>query len=110
MSKSNMRVTNIASELRPVAGETSVSVTVGATAVAGLDGNTLSDQCKYLLVTTSGQMRYRLDGSNPTATVGHYLSGNNEAIIDRETFEQMVFIRDTGAGSDGSLYWTQMSY
>jgi hypothetical protein len=61
------------------------------------------------ITCTGNAVRYRYDGSAPTASVGHNLAVDGQAIIEgNENINNLQFIRATG--SDGAVSITLEAY
>jgi hypothetical protein len=60
-----------------------------------------AEKAEYSLETCS--VRYRVGGSDPTATVGVLLPTGNGAIYGWDAINRIRFIRDTSCGADAKL-------
>ena len=49
-------------------------------------------------------VRVRWDGTDPTATVGHYLPASSGYTWDVDQFNAAKFIRDTAAAGDATVF------
>jgi len=49
-------------------------------------------------------VRTRADGTNPTSSVGHYLAAGTSYTWDVQRYNSSVFIRDTGAATDATIF------
>lgn len=81
----------------------SQSTTVSTSAVAG--GTAYADTVDFVAFNVQGVgVRYRADGVNPTSTVGHLLAANTHWVWSRAKFNSAMFIRDTAAASDATIF------
>ena len=77
------------------------TITVSGTA-GGLTAATVSGLNKAMITVEIAQVRFRLDGTAPTSTVGHILEVNDVLELDTpESLSAVSFIR-TG-GNSGTL-------
>lgn len=84
----------------PVASQ---SITVSTTAISV--GTPYADTVDFVSFDVQGvAVRYRTDGTNPTSTVGHYLAAGTRDTWGRAKFNAAVFIRDTAAASDATIF------
>jgi len=61
-----------------------------------------------IITAETASMRYRMNGEDPTATVGHSLYPNSSLVIEGTMqLNDTKFIRTGGVGTDGKL---QVSY
>jgi hypothetical protein len=51
-------------------------------------------------------IRVRVDGTAPTATVGHYYVPGQTDVLNEQELRRLQAIRDTAAGSDATLLIT----
>ena len=49
-------------------------------------------------------VRVRFDGTNPTSTVGHILPAGTAYTWDKDQAARAIFIRDTSASADATLF------
>lgn len=82
-------------------------ITVSSTAI-GLTAGFLTPDVKDVLITCEDQdVRFRCDGTDPTAAVGHPLAtGDSIQLSKKETLAKLRFIRK--GGTDGTImvsYW-----
>ena len=81
----------------------SQSITVSTTAIGV--GTAYADTVDFVAFNVQGvAVRYRADGVAPTSTVGHYLAANTHYVWSRVKFNTALFIRDTAAGSDATIF------
>lgn len=81
------------------------TITVSSTAI-GLTAGSINGKSIAFLTLETAQIRYRLDGTNPTASVGHILdAGDNLSLDGVGTLANLKMIRV--GGSDGTI---QASY
>lgn len=81
----------------------SQSITVSTSAVSV--GTAFANTVDFVAFNVQGvAVRYRADGVNPTSTVGHYLAAGTHWVWSRAKFNTAVFIRDTAAASDATIF------
>jgi hypothetical protein len=82
-------------------GSDSVSTTVIALVdLTGLSDELVAQADRARITVATNPVRYRYDGDDPTATVGHYLAADSETeIVGRQNIGNLRFIR--AGGSDG---------
>lgn len=79
------------------------SLTVSSTAVQ-LTAATKAGKAKAKIYVETSPIRYWLDGSTPTATVGHKAAAGSEIILDeQEEVLNFYVVLDTAAGADATL-------
>lgn len=83
------------------------TVSTTALSLVDLSGLTTGDveAAGRARITVAGNpVRYRYDGTAPTAAVGHYLAANGEVIlVGRPNLERLSFIRAGGADAELSV-------
>jgi hypothetical protein len=83
---------------------------VGFTAatINPMSGKGISDQADYVILTVAANpIRYRLDGTAPSATVGHYLAaGDGLTLESPQMIKNFLAIRDTTATGDAVVSCT----
>ncbi len=76
------------------------TITVQLVAI-GITEATRDDSNHALITSETDNFRYRVDGNDPTATVGHLvLAGGVVTLEGRGELQNFKAIRDTGATSD----------
>ncbi|KKL18873.1 hypothetical protein LCGC14_2471190 [marine sediment metagenome] len=78
----------------------SESITVSSTAV-GLTAATFGTRSHAHITCEDNPVRYWLDGSSPTATVGHRLEVGG--VLDLDSTDQLVSVLFIAVGADGVL-------
>lgn len=83
-----------------------ITKAVGVTAV-GIDDNLTDPNCQnpelYVICTVeTSSVRWRADGTSPTATVGQLLHAGDCLVFDGDQ-RKLKFIRDTSAAVDASI-------
>lgn len=75
----------------------------------GFSGADLTVADRVRITCTGNAVRYRYDGSAPTASVGHNIAVDGQVIIDgNQNINNLQFIRATG--SDGAVSITLEAY
>lgn len=81
-----------------------VSTTVIRPTVAGsLASPSYATAALAVMVTETAAIRYRDDGTAPTATVGMFVASASVRVICAGSLERLRLIRDTGAGADATV-------
>lgn len=66
--------------------------------VTGLDAGQIAQVDRARITVATDAIRYRYDGGDPSATVGHYLPINGETVVEgQENIARLRFIR-AGSG------------
>lgn len=84
-------------------GTRAISTTVIPLAsVTGLSADLVKQADRARITVATDAIRYRYDGGDPSATVGHYLPANGETVIEgQENIARLRFIR--AGSSDATL-------
>jgi len=94
MSKPSVRIANMEHELMATPGVASRAVTVADTA---LGVGTFGANTRYVLLQVQGYpVRYRLDGTAPTSSVGFTAAADDQLLLDVRAAGQLRLIRSTG--------------
>jgi len=80
------------------------STAIGITASLLSSGTTRAQKSEGLCTVESNQIRYRVDGSNPTTSVGHVADPGD--IIHLEGLSELVNFRAIRTSADAKLYCT----
>ena len=80
------------------------TVATGITAADLRDANDMPCNCAIVTVDTN-VVRFRVDGTDPTATTGNLLATGTYLFVGMDTLRQLRFI-DTGAGASSVKYTT----
>ena len=102
---SNVRMTNVSSEWKPVAGAAGINLAVGASAVAA---SALHKETRYVMGTVeSAGIVVTFDGTDQSGTNGHTLAAGAVLNWSRETWTSARFVRSSG--SDARLAVSQFT-
>lgn len=74
------------------------SITVAGTAI-GFTTATYANNIKALVTVESGAVRFRADGTDPTAAIGHVLEMGDVLTVDKSEFSKIRFIRKDGVSA-----------
>ena len=83
------------------------SLTVGTTAVGITTQVGDLRGFRAVMSLEADQIRFRYDGTAPTATVGHLMNVGDRIVLEgRSNLEQFLAIRSSGAATDGTMLIT----
>ena len=95
---SNAKVVNGPMQVIPVSNTTHRDLTVGSTAVNFI-GAALNANTSHVYWTLDGaDMRFSIDGTTPTTTVGHIIKDGNSGIWSRTWAQSVKVIAVSGSG------------
>ena len=95
---SNAKVVNGPMQVIPVSNTTHRDLTVGSTAVNFI-GAALNANTSHVYWTLDGaDMRFSIDGTTPTITVGHIIKDGNSGIWSRTWAQSVKVIAVSGSG------------
>lgn len=98
MSHKNTRQVNDDKELKPTRGAKDQLLTLDASTAQSLAA--LAEDTTHVLFTVeSAAVRYRLDGTAPTASLGHYRAATASWVWNADTASVAKFISTSGAAT-----------
>jgi len=97
----------IVTTLAYASGSEAVSTSaVNLASFSGLDAALVSQADRARITASNNAVRYRYDGVNPSASVGHYLAADSEVVITgKENIARLSFIR---AGSGDAVVFVTL--
>ena len=106
---SSVRTTNLPTQMIPNGTVAARTVTVSSSVISLINTTTLNTGTSHVQVTFTGaNIRYTIDGTNPSASVGHQIVGPTTVIWKTEFATKVKCIRE--AATDVSAYISEMVY
>lgn len=103
----NTKVTNLDSQLKPLAGATMHAITVSSSALSGANYTLDAKTSMVLVEVQTAGVTFTFNGDTPTASSGHVYATGTREFWTAEKWKVAKFIRSTG--SDGKVTVSQFN-
>ena len=92
----NTRTNNLDKQMKPAMNGVDQSITIATTAIGVTVADFAGNRTTHYMVTIDGaDVRMRFDGTDPTASVGHFWPDKTMRIMSKEMLVAAKFIRDS---------------